>query len=250
MATTLGLAIIRVITSKVAYRNRRPCRSRRNTLLCRPIRHEHNVLWPLSVTKPMTPTNPEDVKLQIDGLVQIAKWISALIMSGAGLAACVCVLRLLKQTDFTIGQLKLSLSQFPYVILAFTGAHFFLMWIFVQKVAATRNSGVEVAHRAWLAVTSSEAFVFFNMQPRVWHLDGGPLRSGAFVAASTDTAYWATFAFVIVIIAAVVASRLPSVSQPINTRRIFSQLAFACSLALANWIIGSRWATAASSLLL
>lgn len=194
--------------------------------------------------------DPEVAKIQIDGLVQITKWISFLIVSGAALAGCVCVLRLIKQTDFMIGQLKLSLSQFPYVVMAFTAAHSFLLWILTQRVTAMHGAGAQIAQRAWLAVTSSDALVFFNMRPRVWKPHGSPFGTGAFVAQNTDTAYWATFGFAIITIAAIVAARLPSESLSNRPRRIFSIFSLGCVLASANWIIGSRWAIALSSLLL
>jgi hypothetical protein len=183
------------------------------------------------------------------GLLQIAKWISLLILSGSTLSACVCVLRLLKQTDFTVGQLKLSLSMFPYIIASFTGAHCFLAWIFSQRVAVVRNEGLTVSKEAWSELINSEAFVFFNMKPRIWSATAGPFGIGTYVASSTDTAFWCTFAFATVLIAAVVASRLPISTSPFRKNLVFDLLSIGCVIALVNWIIGSQWSIAATSLL-
>jgi hypothetical protein len=78
----------------------------------------------------------ESDKLAISGLVQVAKWISVIIMTATTLAATVCALRITKQVDFTVGQVKLKITAFPYIVAALTMAHLFLTWGFVQDPAA------------------------------------------------------------------------------------------------------------------
>jgi hypothetical protein len=190
----------------------------------------------------------ETGKTLIAGLVQIAKWINWLLLSAVALAASVCVLRATGQTELLLGQIKLSVSRFPHIAFALTVVHGFLTWIFVQRVAGLRNADTQISKQAWVSLTNSEAFVFFNMQPRRWNGTGGVFGGGSYVATATDTAFWATLAFAICLIAAVVSSRFPVRPVQLQTQRVFTLLMVACTLASINWVIGSQWAIAASTL--
>jgi hypothetical protein len=187
--------------------------------------------------------------IEISGLIQVSKWMSVLFASGAALAASVCVLWLRKQPRFTVGQLKLSVSEFPYVAACFTAAHLFLTWVFIQRIDSLRGAGPQVSSDAWKTLTGSAAFVFFNMQARVWEPSSGPFGMGGYFAAPNDTAFWASFAFALLGIAAVALSGLPRrMSAKSRNMRLLSALALGSTVASVNWIIGSRWAIAASSL--
>jgi hypothetical protein len=132
----------------------------------------------------------------------------------------------------------------------FTGAHLFLTWIFFQRVAVLRSDGLEVSKLAWRKLITSEPFVFFSMRPRIWANAAGPFGTGTYVASSADTAFWCALGYALVLIAAIVASRLPlRPLRKLPKRKIINLLAFACVLALINWMIGSQWSVAASSLL-
>ena len=184
------------------------------------------------------------------GLVQVAKWISIVIMSGVGFCATVIALRLLNQTELKFGQIVLKLRQFPALLVAMSVAHLFLTWMFAQRVAMVTRQGDKAGIYAWLKLETSDAFIFNNMKPRLWEPTAGPFGYGAFVAASADTAFWATFSFSVAVIASVVCSLTPSyVSRFTRARHYFQVSALGCAIAGVNWLIGSYWAITASSLL-
>ena len=187
----------------------------------------------------------------VAGLVQVAKWISMVIMAGVGLCATVIALRLLNQTELKFGQVVLKLRQFPALLVAMSVAHLFLTWMFAQRVEMVTRQGDTAEISAWLKLQNSDAFVFNNMKPRLWAPAAGPFGSGAFVAASGDTAFWATFSFSIGVIASVACSLTPSyIRRSTRALHYFQVTALGCAIAGVNWLIGSRWAIAASSLIL
>jgi hypothetical protein len=196
----------------------------------------------------MNPLSEPD-KLAISGLVQVAKWISFLIMTATGLAATVCVLRITKQVEFTVSQVKLKLSAFPYVVAVVTLSHLFLTWGFVQEVSSVRSLGSDAAVFAWRSLTESDAFVFNGMWPRVWRSSSSHWFHGFYLARSADRAFWATAIFAVLTEFGIALSLTPLrekvFAARLRTLRVFS---LGSALALLNWIIGTHWAIAASSL--
>ncbi len=191
--------------------------------------------------------DPDSIKLQIDGLLHVCKWISGLLLGGVGISLAVVVLRLTNQVEFTAGQVKLRLAYFPYVVGAFTIAHAFLTWVFAQQVETILANGRTVSRNAWNSLTTSEAFLFFNMKPRVWN-PHGPFGLGTYVASAIDAAFWATSAFAALLIIAVIASLIPASKQKRREIDFLGITALGCTLASVNWVIGSRWAIQASAL--
>jgi hypothetical protein len=193
---------------------------------------------------------PSDGAIELDGLVTLCKWVSTLLLTGSLLSLIVLVLRVTKQVEFTIGQLKLKLSYLPYVLAGFTCAHIFLTWMFIQRTTAIIAQGPALSQVAWRRVTSSEAFVFYNMRPRIWQPSSGPFGLGTYVASSADTAFWASFVFAIAVVVGVTASLYPEVqlTRADLFRHATRTAALGSALALANWVIGSRWAIQASAL--
>lgn len=185
----------------------------------------------------------------VNGLIEVAKWIDFFILSGVTLAAIVIVLRLLKKTEFKIGQLKLRLAHFPFVILGLSILHLFLAWMITQKVHALESQSTSTQKMAWDKLTNSEAFIFNNMKKRRVSSDGGPFGSKGHLADALDTAFWASLGFAMsIMVTTVVAlgSRSPNEQQSYYSR--FSALAMGCALAGGNWLIGSWWAIAVSRL--
>lgn len=204
--------------------------------------------------------SPELVKIQIDGIVQIAKWISYFILFGASLSATVCCMKIIGAEKFKLGQLEFRLSRFVYVVIALTGVHAYLAWIFVQRSMALEALDKSDAELAWNRLINSEAFVFYNMRPRVLGNLPWPFERG-YVAQSLDTAFWLTLLLAMALIAAVMIT-LPSSNpqtvfdgQPVFRRRLtlatfwIYRTAIGCALASTNWIVGTQWAVAASRLL-
>ena len=200
---------------------------------------------PLGLAEMAPQTHSHDV----DGLLQIANWVSYLALTGLGLAASVYVLRFLKQPKFKVGQLKLPISKFSYLAFAFTAAHLYLMGLFLQKVMAVRQAGVAASRDAWARLINSGGFIFAGMHPRIWTTAGGPFGMGGYVAAFNDLAFWVKVAYSLLLIGAIALSLLPDTAKrrP-SPRQILWVLAVGCVVASMNWIIGSRWAIAASSL--
>jgi hypothetical protein len=191
---------------------------------------------------------PDVSEIQIEELLQIAKWINLVIMTGLTLSAVVIILRALRQGEFSIGQLKLKLKFFPYILVAMSLAHFFLSWMFIQNAQELLTKEANVRKLAWLKITTSDAFIFNNMQPRLWDPTAGPFSLGAYITPFTDTAMMASAVFALVAIVSVVTSLWPETSRP-RVASFILHLEFGCAIAAANWLIGSRWAIALSSLL-
>lgn len=191
---------------------------------------------------------PEFASINIDGLVQVAKWISLVILTATGLCATVVLLRLLKQVEFTLAQAKFRLAHFPYVLSALSVAHAFLAWVLSQKVDILAAAGRPVATQAWTTLVNSEAFVFNNMQPRLLAKGLGPFGIDAYSAAASDTAYWCALSFAVLSIVAYVASRWPIPPFPAKPWQQLSDASAASFLAGINWYIGSVWAVDASRL--
>lgn len=183
-----------------------------------------------------------------DGLISIAKWVTYLILAGVGLAGTVIIMRFLKRTEFTLGQIKFPIRKVPFVLAGFSLAHLFLTWMLTQKVDLIKGTGVESSKYAWTKLVNSEAFVFHGMQPRLWEPDGGLLGLGWYAAPSTDTAFWASFAFAIAVMISVTMSIWPKPGKRFKIWPIFDAVAMGCTMAAVNWLIGSRWAIALSTL--
>ncbi|MDE3819725.1 hypothetical protein [Sinorhizobium meliloti] len=203
--------------------------------------------------------SPELINIKIDGIVQIAKWISYFILFGATLSVTVSMLKLTGAKKFKLGQLEFSLSHFVYAVLALTAVHAYLSWIFVQRATVIDALGKTSAELAWDRLINSEAFVFYNMRPRVIGKLPWPFEN-AYVAQSLDTAFWFTLLLAMALIVAVTVTLSPPNSPaaldslPVLRSRLalitswFHYAAIACALASANWIIGTQWAIAASRL--
>jgi hypothetical protein len=89
------------------------------------------------------------------------------------------------------------------------------------------------------------------MQPRILGTAHWPLGK-VYFAQSTDTAFWLTTAFTISLIVAVVltlsSNNIQAKPAKLKFAMWFNFMAVGCALAGVNWLIGSQWAIAASSL--
>lgn len=182
--------------------------------------------------------------------MQVAKWISALLLAGSGLCAAVIVLRILKQNTFRFGQLELPLKYFPWALGAMTAGHAYLTWLMQVKVGALLSVGVVAARDAWAQLGKSDALVFNGMSPRVAY-DTKSLLGTVYTASNWDPPFWLTLAFAVSVVAAVIACRLPkdfSIRDSNFQMHTLNSLAMGTLFALLNWIIGSSWAIQLSQL--
>jgi hypothetical protein len=187
------------------------------------------------------------------------KWISYFVVFAAGLSVTVSALKVSGYDEFKVGQIDFPLSRFVYVVLALTGVHAFLTWVFLQRAVVIEALGKSTANLAWGKLTHSEAFIFFNMRPRVLSHAPWPVKQ-VYIAETADTAFWLTAAFAVALIVALVMtlnSDKPKIvrsdrgfySLPLNPFiGWFNHIAIGCALAGVNWWIGSQWAIAASKL--
>jgi hypothetical protein len=216
----------------------------------------------------------EITKIEVQAIIQIAKWISLLISTGAALSATVFIMRLTRHETFRLGQLEFPLSKFVFVAIAFTIGHAFLTWMFVQRVSSVIPLGVDITHLAWRMLTSSDAFIFNNMKPRTVVQGEWPFKGG-YKAEGNDTAFWLTFFFSVAVIGAISSTMLPckKTKPPSSKNRKYKnkikvaerssnvdiadvslyicwlgKLGLASAISGANWVIGSQWAIWASAL--
>lgn len=184
--------------------------------------------------------------IRLNAIVQIAKWISYFIILGGSLSLTVAIMRLTGTERFKVGQVEVPLSRFVYVVAALTAAHGFLTLVFVQRVSGIVALGKKPMELAWERLSGSEAFVFYNMKPRKLSELSWPFGPG-YLAEGADTAFWFTTFLAIGLVVAVMLSS-NSREGPRFVANAWDRLAVACLLAAANWLIGSQWAIAASSL--
>jgi hypothetical protein len=179
---------------------------------------------------------------------------------------------LTKHDKFKLGQLEFPLSKFIFVAIAFTIGHAFLTWMFVQRGGSVIPLGTDISHLAWKMLTTSDAFIFNNMRPRIamqaqWPVEGG------YRAENSDTAFWLTFFFSVAVIGAISSTLSPCKQtkpsssrnkkhrQNVNTAKKSSyivagdaalcwlgRIGLGSAVSGANWLIGSQWAIWASAL--
>jgi len=164
------------------------------------------------------------------------------------LAISVIVVRTTRKTEIAVGKLVLPLRWFPSIMVAYTGAHAFLTFMYVEKVAAVEKFNVR--REAWFRLTNSTAFIFSNMRKRVYSVGGGPFGLSTYLIDGWDRAAWVSISFsVLLIIAIVLSVPLPATgSHNLRFRQISVRLLLATALAFTNWWIGSQWAIATSRL--
>ena len=189
--------------------------------------------------------------IEIDGLVQVAKWVSTLLLTGSVLCITVVFLRSLKKSEFKLGQLEIPLRLLPVALVALTTAHAYLTWLLSIKVDALVAIGGATPSDAWnVLVGKSDAIIFNGMKPRV-HAGSWPLFGPVYATEVSDPTFWLNLAFAVAVIASVVVSRIPvkgAGTPPIWHINTLNSLMMGTLLALANWLLGSYWAIRLSEL--
>ena len=189
--------------------------------------------------------------IEADGLVQVAKWISTLLLTGSGICAAVIALRLLKKSTFKLGQLEVPLNLLPLALVALTIGHAYLTWLLHIKVTALHKLGGSSAKDAWAElVGKSAALVFNGMSPRVPY-DTKTALGIVYATSTSDPTFWLNLAFAVSVVVAIVASRAPSDSPLENAiwhMKTLNSLSLGTLLAVVNWFIGSYWAIELSGL--
>ena len=187
----------------------------------------------------------------MDGLVQVAKWISSLLLTGSALCCAVIGLRALGKGEFKFGQLEIPLRMLPLALVALTAAHAYFTWLLHIKVDALLVVGGQTPMEAWnTLVGKSDALVFNGMRPRIL-VGSWPLFGPVYATEMSDPTFWLNFSFAVVVVVSVVACRTPSsvvAAAPIWHIGTLNSLMLGTLLALTNWLLGSHWAIRLSEL--
>jgi hypothetical protein len=185
----------------------------------------------------------------IDGLLAVAGWINTLVCAGAMLSLVAILSFAVGMRRFKVLGIDTDLSFFPLALVGLTIGHAYATWLFVRKCSLLLTEGGTTASDAWMALTNKGGLIFSEMHPRLLTDGIGPFDWSAYVISNADPAAWLTAAFAVVALMAVIITlstvkvkRLTSMQT-----RLFSVLV-GWTIGLANWLIGSQWAIAASSL--
>jgi hypothetical protein len=121
--------------------------------------------------------------------------------------------------------------------------------MFVQKIKELDPLIKKNGTGPWENLTNSNSFIFNNMKPRIWVQDGGVFGNGGYEALVTDTAFWASFTFsILLIVATYMSVGLWQMKSRSTKFDYFTRFSVGCFLSSCNWIIGSQWAISVSTL--
>jgi hypothetical protein len=169
-----------------------------------------------------------------------AGWVNEVVVAGVILSATVCFLRYRRQEEFEVLSVKFPLKLFPLFCLGYTCAHAYCAYIFASICYSSSPSP-----QAWLALTLKGPLVFNGMLPRdkLWDI---PFPFGVHIPVthirSSDPTLWLFYSFCGVIYFGFTWSCELAGFSTRKTRSL------AVLLLVSNWIVGSFWANAASTL--
>lgn len=168
-----------------------------------------------------------------------AGWLNTLLLTGAGIAGIVVLLRLLKKEEFEVWKIRLSLSSSWLVFSIFTVGHLYLSVLFVRDLQQVFcGSDQTQAASVWQTVLP-QFLIFHDMQVRLGGISG-PFGLQFYRMSADDPTTWLVGAVVLAVFLAIIDAG--------SRRRLIATSMAAVVIVTANWAIGSRWAIAASEL--
>lgn len=185
--------------------------------------------------------------IAVDGLIQVTRWLSTLLLTDSSLCLFVIVIRYLNKDVFKIGQLEIPVHLLPVVLASMTVAHAYLTWLLNIKVENLVSKDSISARQAWEQIVGkSDSLVFNGMKARTLydtHTSLGFVHSTSFF----DPTFWLNFSFAFAVLIGVVVSRI-SRNEGVWNIRTLNSLVLGFILAIVNWLIGSYWAIKLSTL--
>jgi len=176
----------------------------------------------------------------IERLKNSATWIDHLLITGAGLAGVVVLLKLSGKHDFEAWGVKFSSVYAWLVFSIFSTAHFYLSYVFRSDITLIINKYPASKVKAWETLTGSDLFFFHGLVARLNFVDVRGTR--LFVMDGADPTTWLAHGGALLVFLAIIRVRKTSWLIRLST------LIAATIITAFNWLIGGGWVVTVSLL--
>ena len=177
----------------------------------------------------------------IEGLLASAGRLESVLSFGAGLAAVIVFLKLLRRNEFEVWGVKIRLGYAWIVFAILTIAHLYTGIRFIQRCYAIAFDASVSDLEAWQTLTNGTLLWFDGLIARVQHIEG-PGGISLYIMDAGDLTTWLAHAGAVAMFFSIV--RIFGARWRVR----IATIVVAVVISVSNWTIGSNWIIAASEL--